>query len=835
MFDLASFWDETVLLITAGASLILAVAVYSRAPDRVWNRLFALQATGVSLWVLNNYLIQVSATEAEAGFWLRVAHPIAAFVICTHVDLFWIFPDKTRLVPWPRRALLYSIGLLASLVVLAPNFYVSLEFAQGTVMVVYGWPFLIFVLFATATIGYADYLLFSKRRRLRGVPRMQVNYVLTGMLLCQMLSLFTILIFPLIFQSTYYSRWGAAGYIFVVGFTAYAIAKHHLVRPLVALARTAAFGLTGLVLALLMGLRLYFIEPQLMTENNRYLFHAAGGFLIGLIALPLYSWLRQRLEYALPGAQLAQNARQASEILLRTLDSQQLAQSLVELIQKLFAATYVAFYLREATEVFSLQAQQMASALPTAPPLPQHLNMQSLFVNMARLSHDLLQRSQIRRFFTLERAERLLEEMRQLEVELVAPLLWENELKGLLLVGEHLAGDIYSAEELQMLRNLLPQISLALHNAELFDGVVQLKVYYENIVRQMQSGVIAVHSTGTISMCNPAAENILGRPAQELLGHSLESLPAPLATRFRRALNGMPGQSGERLEIQRPNGEMIAVTCSFSRWTGTPLVQDGAIAVFSDLSVVEALEKERHQAEHLQFIRLLTARMAHEIRNPLVTIRTFAELLPDRWEDREFRQNFLATAQEEIARIERLLNNMLMLSKPADTVVEAINVDQVCESVLRAMSAAAEARHIRLEANLSVGKDRLFYGDRNRLHQALVNLVKNAIEAEPEGGRVCLKTTPTIRPGERQPLITITVHNDHSYIPEEERRLIFQPFYTQREDGTGLGLPVCQTIIEEHKGTISVRSSPEEGTSFIVELPLEVPTASHDHRTLYRM
>jgi two-component system nitrogen regulation sensor histidine kinase GlnL len=136
------------------------------------------------------------------------------------------------------------------------------------------------------------------------------------------------------------------------------------------------------------------------------------------------------------------------------------------------------------------------------------------------------------------------------------------------------------------------------------------------------------------------------------------------------------------------------------------------------------------------------------------------------------------------------------------------------------MSASAEAKHVRLVADLEVGADRPFFGDRSRLHQALVNLVKNAVEAEPEGGTVRVMTRET-RPAEDRPALAITVHNDNSYIPEEQLDLIFRPFYTRRAGGTGLGLPVCQTIIEEHHGAIRVTSKPGAGTSFIVELPLD--------------
>ncbi|MEI6499643.1 MAG: ATP-binding protein [Armatimonadota bacterium] len=386
--------------------------------------------------------------------------------------------------------------------------------------------------------------------------------------------------------------------------------------------------------------------------------------------------------------------------------------------------------------------------------------------------------------------------------------------------GERVAGDMYGPEELQALRNLLPQVSLAVRNAQLFDEVVRIKEYNENILRQMQSGVIAVTADRQVVTLNPAAEEILGIRAGDVIGKPLDVLPERIAGRLALALSGHALRSEDRLEVENGHGDRIPVACSTSRWRGSPLSQEGALAVISDLTLVEELEHERHDAEHLATIRLLSAGMAHELRNPLVAIRTFAELLPTRWEDEEFRVSFLGTAQDEIERIDRLLTDLLMLSKPADAVVEAIDVDKVCAGVARSMSAGAETRHVRLVTDLQFGDNQPFRGDRSRLHQALINLVKNAIEAEPEGGFVKIMTKAG-RNGDGAAVVQVTIHNASSFIPPEQVEEIFRPFSSQRQGGTGLGLAVCQTIIEEHHGLIRVVSEPDRGTDFIVELPVQ--------------
>jgi PAS domain S-box-containing protein len=812
--------DRLLLLAISLASAVLAVGVYSRAPDRVWNRLFGVQAFGVAVWVYLNYLLQSADTVGQADLWLRLTHPAVALVICSCVDLFWVFPEQTTAAPVRLRVGLYATGALFSLAGLAPNLYRALALTGGTVLVEYDWPFLAFGVFAIGTLGYADYVLFRKMPALTGIQRAQVKYVLTGMVVGQFIALMTMVLLPLIWHNTFYARWGSASYILVIGSMAYAIAQHSLVRPAVALTRIGAYLLSGAAVALMMALLLAAGHRlwQSPGGDGAHLY-LAGGVLIGLTAVALHLTIRQRLEHALPGAQRAEGLRQASEAVLRTLDSQELPESLAVLIRQLLQATHVGVFMAPPSGgSFELAAQATApggrrvSLAPVVRP-------DAMIVAMISLSHDLLDRSQVRRFQSFTQAELLLPEMRRYDAEVVAPILWEDHLMGLVVIGERMAGDMYGPEELQMVRNLLPQISLAVRNADLFDGVVQMKQYYENILRQMQSGVIAVNADRSIAMINPAAEEALGLRAQNVIGKPLELLPEKIAARLSQALSGVPVRPEDRLEVENARGEKIPVACSTSRWRGSPLVAEGAIAVISDLTLLEALEHERRDAEHLMVVRLLTAGMAHELRNPLVAIRTFAELLPTRWEDPEFRTDFLRTAQDEIDRIDRLLADMLMLSKPADAVVEPIPVNVVCEGVVRVMSATAEAKGVHLQTDLTLGTEGRFLGDRSRLHQALVNLVKNAVEAEPEGGRVRVTTEETLTE-EAAPAVLITVHNESSYIPDDQLELIFQPFYTRRAGGTGLGLPVSQTIIQEHHGTIRVLSGAGAGTSFLVELPL---------------
>lgn len=818
---------QLVLLVISAASAFLGVTVYQRAPDRVWNRLFLVHASAVSAWVLLNYLIQAAGSVVEAGLYIRLCHPVVAVVVCTCVDLFWVFPEEVGFAPWPRRAVLYGVGLGAALCGLAPNLLVSVRLANGTVLVEYGWPFGVFGVFTVLFLGYADAVLIGKLPRLTGIERAQVKYVFTGMVIGQVFACMTMVVLPVLFHNTYYARWGSAGYSFVIAFMAYAIAKHRIIRPVVALLHAAAYTLTGVILLTFAGLAIVGLRPVLVTTTAPpVLAYLLAGALVGLTAPVVYGGVRHLLERQLPSRRASEGVSRASDAILRTLDMDELPAFLCGVIEGILRPTYVAVYWRERkSHSFRKRAGPARTQGEHGVELPESIAVDETLPTVAMAEHGLVERSQVRRFYTMERARPILAAMRALEAELVAPVLWEGGLAALVLVGEKLSGDMYAPEELNGLQAILPQVSLAVRNAQLYDEVVQVKEYSENILREMKSGVVAVNAERRIMVVNPAAEAILGLRADVVEGRDVAVLPAEIARALLQALAGVPSRGEDRFTVQHANGAKVPVGCTCSVWRGTAQALEGAVAVLNDLTLAEELARERQEAEHLALIRVLSAGMAHEIRNPLVAIRTFSELLPERWDEADFRVRFQRIAKQEIDRIERLLTDLLMLSKPADAVVEPMDVVEVCRGAMGALSALAESAGVELIGNLDAVRAQPL-GDESRLHQALVNLIKNAIEHEPVGGRVEVATS-RIGASDGLGRILITVYNPSSVVPEEQLPLIFKPFYSKREGGTGLGLVICQTIIEEHHGSISCTSRPGQGTEFAVELPLEAATREY--------
>ncbi len=806
---------------TAIAAISLGIAVYQRMPDRVWNRLFAIHATGGGLWTFTNYMIMSADDAATAGIWLRLSHPVVAMLICTCVDFAWVFPERIEYANTKRRMILYAIGLIAGTVGFAPNLYYSIEIGQGIVNVEYGWPLIPFGVFVLGTLGYADFVLLRKAIRLEGVQRVQVIWVLLGLLGTHLVGSLTIIIIPLVWGTTALSGWGTAGYIITLIGMGYAIAKHRLMRPEVALRRVASAMLsTALVLFVGIG-ALETIRPLLVAGDVPLrLAYVAAGLLMGMLIVLLHERVTGFLRRTLSkGADADTVQAETSSHILRTLDADQLLRYLGRALAEALEPTEVAVYTGDPS-----QDQLIPRAWVNGErhgeaewDRPRPIDMGNQILVLAAREGTVITRDHVFRFASLDEAKRLALLMDELNAQIVAPMIWEDRLVGVLTLGPKRSGDMYTEEDLRFVAHMALQSSLALRNAELYAQTASLKDFNERILRQMDNAVVVTDADERIVVFNRAAERLFGTPAAEALGQSIEVLPEGIATCIRASLGSGRILSSRHFEMER-GAETIPLACSTS-----PLADDrggpqGAVAVISDLTLIQELARERQEAERLSLIRVISAGMAHEIRNPLVAIRTFAELAPKRLDDPEFRSNFLTVAQQEIRRIDKLVGDLLTLSKPADAVVESVNVNQVCGDVVRAVAGMAEAKGIDVSLSTTDAEPHAT-GDGSRLHQALLNIVSNAIAAEPRDGRVSIATETEGEEGAAR-IVRVRVHNPGSYIPPEQTDEIFRPFVSKKSSGTGLGLAICQTIIEEHNGRVKVHSSPDEGTEFSMELPL---------------
>jgi signal transduction histidine kinase len=254
------------------------------------------------------------------------------------------------------------------------------------------------------------------------------------------------------------------------------------------------------------------------------------------------------------------------------------------------------------------------------------------------------------------------------------------------------------------------------------------------------------------------------------------------------------------------------------------LVEQGRAA--ADLERAQAM---LGQADRLAHLGMLAAGIAHEIRNPLVSVRTFIQLLPERLADEEFRTGFRDLALREIERICGLLTDLLAFSRPAPPEREPTDVNELVGQTVRILDPEARRRNVALAVTVDDAVPHVV-ADEAQVKQVLMNLVLNAIEACDSGGRVDIATRHELGGDGRW--VTVAVADSGGGIAPEVAERVFDPFFTTKETGNGLGLFIARQIVDGHAGRIAVDSVPREGTTFTVRFPvaLEPRQAGADAR-----
>jgi signal transduction histidine kinase len=224
------------------------------------------------------------------------------------------------------------------------------------------------------------------------------------------------------------------------------------------------------------------------------------------------------------------------------------------------------------------------------------------------------------------------------------------------------------------------------------------------------------------------------------------------------------------------------------------------------------------RADRLASLGTLTAGLAHEIRNPLVAIKTFTQLLPERIDDEEFRNHFLSIASGEVDRISALVTELLEFARPSEPKFELEDINGILDGMILLVSTETKSKHINILKDCASDLSPITI-DREQMKQVFLNMLLNAIEATPEKGKIYVKTRSYTKP-EGEPYIQIEFTDTGCGIRPEYLEEIFTPFFTTKEKGSGLGLSISNQIVQDHKGYIDVESQVNKGTSFFINLPL---------------
>ncbi len=403
-------------------------------------------------------------------------------------------------------------------------------------------------------------------------------------------------------------------------------------------------------------------------------------------------------------------------------------------------------------------------------------------------------------------------QMRNLRIGVAMGIFSREHLAGVMLLGPRLSGRIYGSVEQNALRVLCGQLAIAIDNAQLFTEVQNAKIYNEILLQNLTTGVIAADANGHITVFNNEAEQIAGSKSEDLIDQSILRLPASICNLVQETLQSSERPENRELILESAEGTVVA-RASSSTFHGQQGEMLGVLVVLTDITALKQLELQIRRSDRLASLGTLSAGMAHEIKNPLVSIKTFAQLLPERYQDSDFRETFSNLIGHEIDRIDSLVNQLLRFARPAKPLLKPIHVHSVLEKSLQLVGHRLYQKEIKLTRSWQANVDTI-QADADQLEQVFLNFFLNAMDAmkRSKAGKWWSRPrsapqtngSPPAREQTAMPrkFCASRIRDTGEGIRSEDIPHVFDPFFTTKDYGTGLGLSVVHGIIQEHSGQI---------------------------------
>ena len=359
------------------------------------------------------------------------------------------------------------------------------------------------------------------------------------------------------------------------------------------------------------------------------------------------------------------------------------------------------------------------------------------------------------------------------------------------------------------------------------EEIKRLQHYTEKLLTTMGDGLLTVNLNAQVSTINPAAGQMLGLNDVQVTNKEVSSLLQSFSEldAYIQEIIQNPGDRPPReIHLPRVDGEQIILVGASILRNAEDKPQE-IILNLHNITALKNLEASVRQAERLAALGTLAAGMAHEIRNPLSSIKTFVQLLPRKLEKPGFLEKFQRTVPRELNRINRLVEDLLDLARIPQYRFEMTNIKTLLDQTLDVIGEEILANHI--HCHCSVENDiPSVRADASQLSKAFHNLLQNAVQAMPTGGELMITASNQPKnPGAENHtdgannMLTLVIQDTGPGIPPQDIKNIFNPFFTTKDKGTGLGLAITHKVITEHNGHIEVKSRPGSGSQFIISLP----------------
>jgi len=830
------------LATTIIAYLCLGSLVIINNPKALTNRIFFSLTLIASLWSFSVLMVNLQHQSYELTlFWIRLSHAAAimlpwhVYALTTSFFKYKLFSDRIAII-------MLGCSLFFSAVAVSPYFISGISQPYVERLLIYDIFAVPYYLFFALAFGYVIYFLYHKIKHTRGLLRTQLTYFAKGTVISLFFSTLANIVLPLMgiiyIADIDVRNLGPAFSLFMIGSISYAIVRHRFMDIRFAFRRNTAVVLTAVIIMAILAVLSRFMltwRPGLLAANIELLIVPIT--LLVIIFLPIIKRLVQTIldNYIFGKATDYHDSliKQAKN-LVTVLDLNHLLSSLTQSIVNDMQLE-LGFYCFKANQRYNFPGEPYRKNDITAD-LNNNISKinSSLYplINYVEKNKEIVLYSDLKRSNPESLEGLMKKEMEKANLDAVVPLLADNNMEGLLFLGAKLSGEPFYKEDAQLLSILSSQIAVAMKNAQLYQDLLTANQYLEKIVANMGNGLIAINKNEVITIFNSEAELITGIPGKYALGEKAYNvLEDNLYSLYQKTVDGSLERGEEEMQLNKGSGKCY-VKCNTTLQAFLEPGHQEVLMVLSDVSQIKALEKEKSQAQRLASLGEIAAGIAHEIKNPLVSIKTFAELLPDKYDDQEFRHNFSKVAGQEINRINNLVTELLNFVKEDDLNFETIKLSTILDDIIFLVSAQADQQNIIINKEYRNKMDCLKI-DRRLIKQALLNVCFNAIQAMPGGGTLTIgaalnieNSTDTNAVEENirsiPPQTMIYIRDTGPGIPDSIKDKIFDPFVTNKSDGTGIGLSISHKIVAAHNGQIRFYSEKGRGTTFEILLPINL-------------
>jgi signal transduction histidine kinase len=814
------------LLFSAVSSFGLGIFVLIRNPWRRTHRMFAVLALNLLLWTVGVFAIMHSHSQDTARFWIQATFVVACFLPAAFYQFIAFFPYQRFSGSRLALALIYIWAAVLALMVHTPLYIRGIQvFPEQAPLVHYGPVFHAYMALICVNMVFCVVNLFRKLRASSGIQRRQVEHVLVSFWVATGLASFTNVLAPVLEVGSL-EVYGPCFVVLMMMGLAYSMVRYHLMDIWVIISRTTLYAvIMAFVIATFMGT--VSVVHWVFSSGGQasdILTTALAALVIVLVLQPLKERVQLFLDRLVLHRRYDAQALidRASRSATQFVQLDQLLERVAEDICYTVGVKSLRIVLRSEKEPATLLIEFSSKAEEKGLRLSDH---DYLIDYVTKHPEPLVLEELVHGWPSTERIQ-LAKHLADLDAFLLVPMRTTSGVIGLLALGEKSTRDIYINEDEKVFMTIAGPLATAIENSRLYNKLAQVNLHLERIMSSMRGGVIAVDAVGTITTVNQEAREMLGdlRP-----GKSLPELEPRVAEILRRTLRDRRGISDVELVITGPNEDTIPVAVSSSCFVTADQESLGAMVLIYNMTQIKRLESNVQRADRLSSIGIMAAGMAHEIKNPLQSIKTFTQLLPARFEDADFRRTFIEVVPPEVQRIDKIVTRLLDFARPKPVRFAQVKLRTIITDVLALVENQVRKAGVHVVTDFPE-EIHTITADDQQLHQVFLNLVLNAVSAMDGAPvreltiRLFYDRAHFTRHGQQAlfdvPCVKVVVADTGCGIPKENMDQLFTPFYTTKDDGCGLGLSVVHGMVREHGGEVDVESVVNVGTAFTVTFPL---------------